>query len=379
MHIAACPVRHVVLKSIRRTNTSLAAACQKCIMEVLLETAAFTHSISNSIKTVYKRRLFYPLLYLALLAVFWIISPVSELAFVRHVSSPVPFQELQKSHAAYVSVTLSDLHFTGYTQKFLGFTSGYYYYTFYEGQCVLVLLSPSSCEAGLPDIEKTTVHVRILKNFEDYEGLTASLAGDLEWTASGIQEQIPDFLLSEPGFNKPAAIALLSFFFLSGLFALMQLAACTAYILNPLLSPACRHLGRYGDAKVLLAQAEAELDAMPQLAAEDIYITENFFIVFADDQTAVVPIREIIWVYKHSTLHKFLWYHFSISYTLHITANRYLYLQCPKNMQSDIDGILSYLCEANPEIAAGFSEENRRRVQSLLGTAGFARVRHLWR
>ena len=30
---------------------------------------------------------------------------------------------------------------------------------------------------------------------------------------------------------------------------------------------------------------------------------------------------------------KFLWYHFSISYTLHITANRYLYLQCPKNMK----------------------------------------------
>ena len=159
----------------------------------------------------------------------------------------------------------------------------------------------------------------------------------------------------------------------------MQLAACTAYILNPLLSPACRHLGRYGDAKVLLAQAEAELDAMPQLAAEDIYITENFFIVFADDQTAVVPIREIIWVYKHSTLHKFLWYHFSISYTLHITTSKHLHIQCPKNIKSDIDGIISYLCEANPEIAAGFSEENRRRVQSLLGTAGFARVRHLWR
>ena len=80
-----------------------------------------------------------------------------------------------------------------------------------------------------------------------------------------------------------------------------------------------------------------------------------------------MPIKEILWIYKYSTLHKILWYHFSISYTLHISANKHLYIHCPKNTKSDIDGIIDYLAEANHDILVGFSEENRLKVQAVQG------------
>jgi hypothetical protein len=73
---------------------------------------------------------------------------------------------------------------------------------------------------------------------------------------------------------------------------------------------------------------------LPQLATDDLFITEHFFIAVTDRTVAVVPIREIIWVYKHSTLHKFLWYHFSISYTLSLTARKHIYIQFPKNTKT---------------------------------------------
>ena len=82
---------------------------------------------------------------------------------------------------------------------------------------------------------------------------------------------------------------------------------------------------------------------------------------------AIVPIQEILWIYKHSTLHKMLWYHFSISYTMHITANKHMYVNCPKNTKSDIDGIMDYLAEANHNILVGFNEENRLKVQAVQG------------
>ena len=113
----------------------------------------------------------------------------------------------------------------------------------------------------------------------------------------------------------------------------------------------------------MLSQAEEELATLPQLATEDMFITEHYFIVLANYGVAIVPIQEIIWIYKYSTLHKILWHHFSISYTLHITANKHLYIQCPKNMKSDIDGIIDYLSEANHEILVGFNEENRLKVK----------------
>ena len=115
-------------------------------------------------------------------------------------------------------------------------------------------------------------------------------------------------------------------------------------------------------------KAEEELATLPQLATEDMFITEHFFIEISTDGIAFVPIQEIIWLYKHSTLHKFFWYHFSISYTLCISAKKHLYIQCPKNLKSDIDGIIDYLAEANHNILVGFNEKNRLKVQEIQGT-----------
>lgn len=325
-------------------------------------------SITAAIKRVYKKRLFSPAVYLLILTAVWLASPISELVFPPAVSSAEFLLPPSQSRAAYITASLTDLHFTGYTQKTFGITNGYYYYTFQEDQCLLVLLAPNTCEEGIPAIEKLTVRVRAVKDFRDYGTLTDQLAKDLKWTVPGIRAQVSDYLLSEPEYNKLAAL-LLGFYFLSGIYALAHILTCTAYILFPILSPACRKLGLYGNASTLLAQAEEELATLPQLAAEDMYITEHFFIAFANDQVAVVPIQEIIWIYKHSTLHKLLWYHFRISYTLHITADKHLYLQCPKNMKSDIDGIIDYLSEANHNILVGFNEENRQKVQEITGAS----------
>ena len=62
-----------------------------------------------------------------------------------------------------------------------------------------------------------------------------------------------------------------------------------------------------------------------------------------------------------------------ISYTLYITAGKHLYIRCPKNIKSDIDGIMDYLAEANHNILVGFSEENRRKVEAMQGDFIFFR------
>jgi hypothetical protein len=95
------------------------------------------------------------------------------------------------------------------------------------------------------------------------------------------------------------------------------------------------------------------------------FITEHYFIETSSYGVAIVPIDAIIWIYKYSTMHKFLWHHFSITYTLYITAGKRHYIKCPKNIKSDIDGIMDYLAEANHDILVGFSEENRLKVEEI--------------
>lgn len=327
----------------------------------------FDNYITNNIKSVYKRKLFSPIIYLVLLIVLWIYFPVPSILFPTSITDEDILADLYANHDSYIKTTLSDLKFTGYTQTILGQTTGYYYYTMRDNVCTIVLLSPHTSEEGLPTISKVTVHASIEKSSQSFHEVLANLSSDLSWTESGIANKVSAYYVSEPGFRQLPSMILIVVSFLTGIYALISIILYLVYNFFPIFSPPCQMLGLYGKPAELLALAEEELATLPQLATEDMFITEHFFIVISNSQIAIIPIAQIIWIYKHSTLHNFFWYHFSISYTLHITAHKHFYLQCPKNLKSDIDGIMDYLAEANHNILTGFSEENRLKVQDIQG------------
>lgn len=328
----------------------------------------FDHYISNSIKSLYKHKLFSPIIYLILLTILWVYFPVSSIVFPTVITPDDSLQELYQSNERYVKTTLTDLNFTGYTQEVFGQTHGYYYYTIHNGKGIIVLLSPKTSEEGLPNIDEVTIHAKIDNTNTAYKELLSKMAEDLKWTNSGIIGKTAPYYISEPGFRYGISMFLIFLFAITGIFSIVTIVFYILYIIFPWLAPACTQLARFGSPRELLAQAEEELATLPQLATEDMFITEHYFIVISADGIAFVPIQEIIWIYKHSTLHKFFWYHFSISYTLCIAANKHLYIQCPKNQKSDIDGIMDYLEEANHNILSGFNEKNRLKVQEIQGT-----------
>ncbi len=328
----------------------------------------YEHYITNNIKAFYRRRIFTPALYLFLLILLWNLLSLSAPMFPESISTGDTLESAFRKNAEYVRITLTDLRFTGYTSSFFGRITGYYYYSMRGEECIIILLSPATSEQGLPLIEHVTVNGRILRGEKSFYTLLSNLSADLGWTENGISNKVSHYILSEPGYNMTGNIILYAVILLTGGYAavcLIFFALCSFF---PLLAPACQDLARFGNPKKLLAQAEEELATLPQLATEDMFITEHFFIETSVYGNAIIPIQEIIWIYKYSTLHKFFWYHFSISYTLHISANRHLYIQCPKNIKSDIDGIIDYLAEANHQILVGFSEENRLKVQKIQGT-----------
>lgn len=328
----------------------------------------YEHYITKNIIAFYKRRLLPPILYLMLMLFVWKLFSLSSLLYPKRLDPSETFESAYRNGMEYVSATLYDLNFTGYTQSIFGLTSGYYYYTMRGEECVIVLLSPSTSEEGLPAIEKVSVSGKITRGSKGFETLLTNLSADLSWTENGIRNKVSQFYFNEPVSHPHGNILLFTILFATGGYALVCLILFILYIFFPLLSPPCQDLALFGNPKKLLEQAEEELATLPQLATEDMFITEHFFIETSVYGNAIVPIHEIIWIYKYSTLHKFIWYHFSISYTLHISANRHLYIQCPKNIKSDIDGVIDYLAEANHNILVGFSEENRLKVQEIQGT-----------
>lgn len=330
-------------------------------------TPNFEHYITRNIRAFYKRRLFSPILYLLILLVLWIVFPLGEMLSPLPLKNASQIEGVYEAKKEYVTVTFEDLTFTGYTTNRFGSTNGYWYYGIKDDVCYIVLLTPLTCEEGNPSIENLSVTCRIVNHPKLYEKLLNELSTDLGWTTEGMANQLPNVFYSEPDYNPITNFVLFLIYFGTLLYTLLTLIRYILYIFFPYLAPACQNLIVFGNPKKQLEEAEEELATLPQLATEDMFITEHYFIMTSPYGNAIVPIQEILWIYKYSTLHKFLWYHFSISYTLHIAANKHMFIQCPKNIKSDIDGIMDYLSEANHDILVGFTEENRLKVEAKQG------------
>lgn len=327
----------------------------------------YEHYITRNIRAYYKKKLLAPICYLLILGALWLVLPLQALL------NPAPYTDtdtLEQAYAddkRYVTVTFSDLTFTGYTSTRWGNTNGYWYYGEQNGRCYLVLLTPVTCEEGNPTMESLTTTCSIVRGEDSYRNLLASLAVDLEWTQLGITSQLPAYYFSEPDYSPIVNTIMFTVYFAGAIVALVSLLRYLLFMAFPVLAPACQNLIVYGSPRAQLEQAEEELATLPQLATEDMFITEHYFIMTSPYGNAIVPIEEILWIYKYSSLHKFLWYHFSISYTLHISAKKHLFIQCPDNLKSDIDGIMDYLAEANHDIIVGFNEKNRLKAQESQG------------
>lgn len=327
----------------------------------------YDHYISKNIRAFYKRRLPSPIIYLFLLIILWFLFPLKDMMMPTQLTSSKDIYSVYEEDKQYVRCTLKDLQFTGYTQEGQFQTNGYYYYGMVGEKLMLILLTPNTCDEGLPQIESVTVTGKLVEGKKSYDKLLSLLSADLEWTEEGIASQVSNFYFSERDYHIHTTWILFFAYFGTFSYAFITLVLYLIYIRFPALSPCCQNLVIFGSPKEILAEAEEELATLPQLATEDMFITEHYFIVTSPLGNAIVPIQEILWIYKHSTLHKILWYHFSISYTLHITANKHFYVKCPKNIKSDIDGIIDYLAEANHDILVGFNEKNRLKVQAVQG------------
>lgn len=322
--------------------------------------------IKTNISRFYRRRIPAPAACLLFIIILSLVVPL------RSFINPAAFQAEDSPRAflendrVYVRCRLENLCFTGYRKQIFGGTLGYYYYyTDPDGRILIALLSGKTCDQGQPTLDTVSFTAKITRYGQAENDLLTRLSADLSWSGTGLAASFPPYLISEPAAGGAVAILLKICLLFVLIYASVSLVLNTVYTLLPELSPPVQRLYVYGHPRRLLARAETELSTLPQLLTEDMYITQHFFIETSKYGIAIVPISAITWIYKYSTLHRFLWHVSAISYTLYITTNHHQVIKCPKNIKSDIDGVMDYLAEANHNILVGFNEKNREAARRM--------------
>ena len=181
----------------------------------------YDHYITKNIKALYKRRLFSPIVYLIIVIVLWHVFSLTDLLFPVQLTDDVTLESAYRNDAANMHTTLTDLKFTGYTRNNFSGTSGYYYYTIRNDECIIVLLSPSTCEEGLPFIDEVTFTGKIKKSTVSFQSLLKNMSDDLGWTESGITSKVSGYYISEPDYNRTINTILITVIYGTSIYALL--------------------------------------------------------------------------------------------------------------------------------------------------------------
>lgn len=323
----------------------------------------FSNHITKNLCTYYKKKLIIPTTYICCIILLSFIFPIFSFIFPRALNLSNTKALSKTTRPFYTNARLNNLYFTGYTRKFLGQIDGYYYYTFTNNKCLFVLLRPNTCNMGISEIKTLDIKGKIIVKSNSLDTLFTNLSRDLSWNEDGMRETFYPFIFSEPDANGLVSILLRIFLIVSTIFSIFNIIYSLLCIKFPTFSYPIRRLKKYGNPAKILKEAENELSTLPQLATDDMFITQHYFIETSKYGVALIPIDKILWVYKYSTLHILLGKHLKISYTLYLTGEKSIHIRCPKNTLTDIDGIIDYICEANHNILVGFNEKNRSIVE----------------
>lgn len=304
--------------------------------------------------------LLYALFMLLLTSYMFYSIPFFDFVYPVQISDPSSITDLYQNNISCVELTADTLYYSGYDYIENGRTAGAYYYSLKDGNCVFFLLGNSQCASRQEILTDITVKARLQSGGRLLSELIQQMSADLNWTPQGLSSvsshiigNAADYLL----FKHMAFFAVVLIVFILSLLAFFYIVA---YIIFPILHPACLRLRRYGSVKEMTAEAGEELLEKPLLTAGIFTITEHYLIASSKIQLYILPLDKIVWAYKHSSFHRFRFKRQRITYTLRVIAKKKLTLIAAAQTKRDVDAVLTCISECNPGALIEYSRENER-------------------
>lgn len=337
-------------------NTRLGRLMEKSIV--------FSHIRKTSI-----RHFLLPIIPIVLATLLLVTLPYRELFWPQNVNTSKEAVKAYEAGSKYVSVQPDTLYYSGYDivtddDNVIG---AFYYDISESNQCTFYLLEVDKSKRQ-ETINKSTYLVK----FENIDGLFDNmlelLATDLEWNYADLKKVTTPVVMIETH-NE-------IWMYHGSFFALILVLTYGAYVflsnlmyaLVPVLHPAVRKIKKFMGYD---SYKELSMDLDYQVVTEvsqagGMYITEKYFIHLGSFYVNIVPLSEIVFVYKHGQLQNLPGMHFKIKYTFHVRGNKKFRCACPGKNKEDVEFILDYFRENFPDILNGYSDENKKLAQEAI-------------
>lgn len=295
-----------------------------------------------------------------LFVVFWSFS-VKNWLFPVRITDEGEIDAAYEGDSTYVYCNVKRLLYTGIDHYARGKVDGYYYYSLVDGTCRYYLIDARQKQAQ-PVLENYGFGARILREEELASNLDKLMAGMLDWTMEGVDRVAGDYILSEIDYDRKNILLIAALMLLSGTLAVLHIVTIVYNIFNPYAALNFSHFGNKDERRRVILEANAEYNDRVLFMSQGMYVTDNYFIYHDSDEFEIVPLEDIVWAYKHSSLKWSLGMRHFITYTIRlVTVYKKTYSFRGKTKES-CDGLLEIIAGQHPEILTGYSEENKAKM-----------------
>lgn len=249
--------------------------------------------IIRNIKRVCKHKMIIPAIVIAI--------AIASLAIIPFYSifNPTKVDDILNINGkhSYVEVTGKNLQYTGY--NVVTGTGGKYsfYYARKEEKCIFALIKTDGSPKAVIDEVTFKAKVMPAESNNTFNEMLKSYAKDLNWTEQGLNSITSPYMVSQADYHAVTYAILLGIILLIILIALIRLIFAIIWLINPHSYPVCKSIARK-DRREIIEEAQEEIDSDNYLQINRTYITEDYFIDFGKSAVSVIPLSDVIWIYR---------------------------------------------------------------------------------
>ena len=325
--------------------------------------------ILDHIKTICKRRCILPVVAIIILVALLFIVPYASLLSPKKVDGIFNVNEKDD----FVEVSTKQMNYTGYDVKNGMGTKFSYYYSIQNGKCAFALIPYDLVQAkgkDLPEdavkqkIKDLTFKAKVIKPDSSYNKMISMFAKDLNWTEDDLNDISTGWVVSSANYHPYRYIFSLIIIILFIGLAIVRLINSIRCCKDPYRFKVCSYLSKE-ECRELINEAQEELDSENYLQINATYITENYYIDLDTSGAFIIPLKDVIWVFRLGRRGVDIGKH-SLTYTINFITRDGEVMKIPRKSSDEAMAIIKSIKATEYEIITGHSDEKMRRAAAII-------------
>lgn len=292
------------------------------------------------------------------------IIPYEDVFWPEVVYSPSQAYERFDKGTKYLYMKPDVIYYSGYDLKSDDKTIGAYYYELEDvNHCYFYLMNEAT-DTEEKSYSQSGFLIKIKSADGLFDNMLEILSRDINWNYNDLKSITSTNIFVQA--DKEIWVFYLTFTILLiiGFICMFMVCSNMVYVIDPYLHPVLRKIKKYVKYN---NDQDMELDIDYQLVSDvadagGMYITDKFFVHLGSFYIDIVPMNEIVFVYKHSQRIGMPGARFKLTYTVHVLGTKKFKCSCPGKKKEDADFVLEKFAEFHPDIINGYTEENKKEA-----------------